>query len=115
LIATAVVVAVTLFNRQLINNWKNIRRQPASTLGIAFTGIIFGPLLGVSCAMIAIQYIDVAVAQTIFALVPVIALLIAHFLYKERITKYALLGMLAAIAGVAILIWREEITRLFNI
>jgi drug/metabolite transporter (DMT)-like permease len=108
------VLLVTFLNKKLIGHIQNIWSQPWSTLRIALTGTIFGPVLGVSFALTAIQYIDVAVAQTIFALVPVVALLIAHFIYKERITKYAMAGVLASIAGVAILIWRINIETLFG-
>lgn len=114
IIATLVVLLITFLNRKLYSNWKNIRAQPLSTLGTAFTGVVLGPLLGVSFALTAIQYIDVAVAQTIFALVPVVALLISHFIYKEKITGYALAGVLVAIAGVAILIWRLNIEQFFK-
>ena len=48
-------------------------------------------------------------AQTIFALVPAVALLIAHLIYREKITTYAMAGILVAISGVAILIWRSTI------
>ena len=106
---TLAVLLVTFLNKKLVANWRNIKAQPWSTLQTAFTGTIFGPLLGVSFALTAIQYIDVAVAQTIFGLVPVVAVLIAHVVYKERITKYSLAGMLVAISGVIILIWRTKI------
>jgi drug/metabolite transporter (DMT)-like permease len=109
LIAMIVVVLITLLNNKLVSNWKNIRQQTWSTKRTALSGIFFGPLLAVSFALSSIQYINVAVAQTIFGLVPVMTLLIAHFIYKERITKYAMAGVLIAIAGVAILIWRNEV------
>ena len=109
---TMVVLLLTFFNKQLIANIKNIKAQPWSTLQTAFTGTIFGPLLGVSCALTAIQYIDVAVAQTIFGLVPVVAIFISHFVYREKITKYSF-GVLVAISGVIILIWRINIAAVF--
>ena len=111
---TFLVLLVTFLNRKLVLNWQNIKSQPWSTLKIALTGTIFGPLLGVSFALTAIQYMDVAVAQTIFALVPVVALLISHFVYKEKITKYALAGAIVAILGVAILIWRITIEGMYQ-
>lgn len=110
LAATVVVLLVTFFNKKLYAHWKNIRKQPQHIRSAIFIGIIFGPVLGVSFSLTSIQYINVAVAQTIFALVPVVALLIAHFVYKEKITKYAIAGVLVAIAGVAMLIWRMKIS-----
>ena len=111
---TLTVLLVTFLNKKLIPNWRNIKMQPVSVLRIALTGTIFGPVLGVSFALTAIQYIDVAVAQTIFALVPVVALLISHFVYKEKVTRYALAGTLVAISGVAMLIWRIKIATLLS-
>ena len=111
--ATIVVLLITFLNKKIRANWQNIGLQKWSTLRIALTGILFGPILGVSFALSSIQYIDVAVSQTIFALVPVVALLIAHFVYKEKITKYAFMGVIAAITGVAILIWRIKIQTFF--
>ncbi|MEO8769365.1 MAG: DMT family transporter [Ferruginibacter sp.] len=109
LAATVIVLLITFFNKKIYMHWKNIRQQPLNIKGTILIGIIFGPVLGVSFSLTSIQYINVAVAQTIFALVPVMALLIAHFVYKEKITKHAIAGVLVAIAGVVILIWRTTI------
>lgn len=109
LAATIIVVLVTFLNKKISTHWKNIRQQPLNIKSTILLGIIFGPVLGVSFSLISIQYINVAVAQTIFALVPVMALLIAHFVYKEKITRHAMAGVLVAIAGVILLIWRTNI------
>ena len=113
-VATIVVLLFMACGKRLLPNVKNIKSQRAGTLRTAATGVILGPLLGTGLSMAAIQHINVAVAQTIFALVPVVALIISHFVYKEKITRNALLGVLAAIAGVAILIWRMEITAVLS-
>ena len=107
---TVFVVLILLFAKRLTPNLRNIRNQPLGVLKTATFGIVFGPLLAVSFAMTCIQFIDVAVAQTIFALVPVVTLIITHFIYKEKISRYAVIGAIAAIAGVAMLIWRHEIS-----
>ena len=104
-----VVILMMLLSNKLLKNIQTIRSQSWYTIRTAWAGTIFGPLLAVSFALGSIQYINVAAAQTIFALVPVITLLIAHFIYKEKITANALAGALIAIAGVAILIWRINI------
>ncbi len=108
--ATVIVLLITFLNKKLVGHWKNIKVQPWNIRQAILAGIIFGPVLGVSFSLTSIQYINVAVAQTIFALVPVVALLIAHFIYKEKITKYAMAGVLVAIAGVVILIWRTGLS-----
>jgi drug/metabolite transporter (DMT)-like permease len=72
-------------------------------------GTIFGPVLGVSFSLIAISKINVAVAQTIFALLPVFVLPLNYFFYKEKITLTSILACLVSICGVFVLIWREGI------
>jgi drug/metabolite transporter (DMT)-like permease len=49
------------------------------------------------------------VAQTIFSLVPVFAIPLAYFFHKEKMTLSIILGALIAIAGVIVLIWRNNI------
>lgn len=114
-IAAAIVVLIfMLFKKLLVKNIKNILSQPPDVLKTATIGVLLGPLLAVSFAMMAIQTLNAAVTQTIFSLVPVVALLISHFILKERITKNSLLGVGVAVVGVVVLIWREEVLQLIR-
>lgn len=90
----------------MINKNKGIR--------FAVAGTIFGPVIGVSCSMYAIALLKdkPSVAQTIFSLVPIFALPLAMVFYKEKITWKAFLGAVTAVAGVIILIQRDEISKL---
>ena len=76
-------------------------------------GTIFNPVASVTLSMVAILYINVAVAQTIFSTVPLFALFISRIVYKEKITKHSIAGVIAALIGVALLIWRNKIAGLF--
>lgn len=96
----------------LRGQWKEVWAHLAgSKAGIknTITGSIFNPGLSVALSMITILYINVAVAQTIFAMVPLFALFIAFFVYKEKITARSLLGIFISLIGVALLIWRNKI------
>jgi len=75
----------------------------------AIAGTFFGPFLGVCLSLLTITLIDVAVAQTIFSLVPVVALLIARVFLKEKISGPSVAGVIIAITGVLILIWRTQV------
>jgi drug/metabolite transporter (DMT)-like permease len=75
-------------------------------------GTICGPFLGVTCSLAAISYIDVSVAQTIFSLVPAGALLISRIFFKEKISLQSLVGVIVAISGVVILIWRDYLQKM---
>ncbi|MEO5572253.1 MAG: DMT family transporter [Bacteroidia bacterium] len=78
----------------------------------AVAGTICGPFLGVTFSLAAIRYIDASVAQTIFSLVPAGALLISFLFYKEKITLQSLTGVIVALSGVLILIWRDYLQQL---
>lgn len=72
-------------------------------------GTLLGPVAGVSLSLLAIQHLKVAEAQTVFALLPVFVLPLNYFIYREKITLTSVFACLMAIAGVIMLIWREEI------
>lgn len=74
-------------------------------------GTLLGPVTGVSCSLLAISYLKVAEAQTIFALLPVFVLPLNFCFYKEKITAASASACLIAICGVIVLIWREEIAQ----
>ncbi len=79
-----------------------------SGLKFMFAGTLLGPVIGVSLSLFAIQHINVSVAQTIFALLPVFVLPINYMVYKEKINSHSIFACLLAIAGVLILVWRHK-------
>jgi len=79
-----------------------MRRQPAAFGWIAF-GALFGPLLGVSASLLAVQHADIGLASTLMALPPVFMLPISYFVFKERFGWQVFAGTLIAMAGVALL------------
>ncbi len=66
-------------------------------------GSVFGPFLGVSLSMLAIQRTQVGVASTLMALPPVFLLPISYLVFKERYGWGVILGTFVAITGVALL------------
>lgn len=79
----------------------------------AVYGTLLGPSLGAGLAMYAISLIDISIAQTIFAVVPVFVLLWAWMIYKEKISAQAIAGAAISVAGVMLLIWRNQLISLF--
>jgi drug/metabolite transporter (DMT)-like permease len=69
-------------------------------------GSVFGPFLGISFSLIAIEYTKVGIAATIMATVPILMLPLLRFIYKERLTWRAVVGAFVAVGGVAILFLR---------
>jgi drug/metabolite transporter (DMT)-like permease len=91
---------------------RSIRKNKGNGIAYAVTGTIFGPVVGICLSMYTISLINVSVAQTIFSLMPVFVLPLSALFYREKITLPALAGALIAIAGVFILIWRDEVVKI---
>jgi drug/metabolite transporter (DMT)-like permease len=69
-------------------------------------GALFGPFLGVTLSLTALQHIEAGVAASIMASYPVITILISARLHGERLTGRVFAGMLVAVAGVIVLFLR---------
>lgn len=79
----------------------------------AVSGTIFGPVIGVCLSLFTVSLIDPSVAQTIFSLVPAFAFLLSVIFFREKITYKSITGLIVAITGVIILIWREKFIDFF--
>lgn len=100
-IASAVLGKLKSNSKPIITNEKN-------NLPFLFLGTLLGPVLGVTLSLLAIQKIEVAVAQTIFALLPLFVLPISLIIYKEKITIQSVFACIIAVFGVFLLIWRNK-------
>ncbi len=65
-------------------------------------GSIFGPFLGVSFSLIAVQHTSAGIAQTIMSVVPVLIIPPAVLINKEKVTVREIIGAVIAVAGVAL-------------
>ena len=63
---------------------------------------VFGPVLGVSLSLMAVQFTGAGIASTLMALTPVFILFPYAFIYKLRINFRELLGVLISMTGVAL-------------
>ncbi|MCB0429009.1 MAG: DMT family transporter [Flavobacteriales bacterium] len=109
LIGTVAIYTLTILTRRFWTVTRPILSGNKAAVGFTLFGAVMGPVIGVSLSMLAITYLKVSVAQTIFSLLPVTVMPIAVFYYKERVTFRSLLGALMAILGVVILVWRENL------
>ncbi len=95
---------VTIFQGQVVSTVQQARDQKSGLLYI-LAGSIFGPLLGVSLTLFAIQNIDVGIASTLIALPPIFLLPVGYFILKEHISWRAVAGTVLAVVGVGLLFW----------
>ena len=88
----------------LMKRWSGIAsaiiHRPAMT-GITI-GSFFGPFLGVSFSLLSVVYTKAGIASTIMAIVPVLIILPAIVIYKQKVTWIELLGALISIGGVSL-------------
>ncbi|MDF2436556.1 MAG: hypothetical protein K0Q95_932 [Bacteroidota bacterium] len=113
--ATVVIFIITLFRGKIKEYIMPVVQNKNNGNWYVVAGTIFGPVIGVSLSMLAVSLLHnkPSVAQTIFSLVPIFALPLAYVFYKEKITLKSFAGALIAIAGVVVLIWRNEILSCF--
>ncbi len=85
-----------------LNKWKVIYdaflNKPA-LVGISI-GSVFGPFLGVSLSLLAIQYTTTGIASTIMAIVPVLIIIPSILFFKEKIKPKEIVGAFVAFVGV---------------
>ena len=77
-----------------------MKNKPA--MGLVTLGAIFGPFLGVSLSLLAIQHTSTGIASTIMAIVPVLIIAPSVYLFKETVNKREIIGAVLAVAGVAL-------------
>ena len=71
-------------------------------MGYILLMTIFGPVIGVSLSLMAVQYTNAGIASTLMALTPVLILFPYAFVYKQRIRLRELVGVAVSMLGVAL-------------
>ena len=71
--------------------------------GLTYVAILtlFGPALGVSLSLMAVQYTDAGIASTLMALTPVLIILPYAILYKQKVRLKEIIGVTVSMVGVA--------------
>ena len=88
----------------LIGKWVSVRSALMDRKAMISTtiGSFFGPFLGVSFSLLAIQHTSTGVASTIMALVPIFVIPPSILLFKHKITAREILGTIISLCGVAL-------------
>lgn len=100
IIGVAGFLAILFYSRKgraLLASLKD-RKAMALTTG----GTIFGPFLGVSFSLMAVQYTQAGVASTLMALTPIMILLPAYFLFRQKVTLRETVGAVISVVGVSL-------------
>ena len=99
----ALACFVLLFT--ITKRWGAVKYGVNDKQALTFTAIgsALGPVAGVSLSLLALHYMTVGIASTIFSLVPVVLIPFAIFLHKERVSPKAIAGALIAVFGIFLL------------
>ncbi len=87
-----------------INRWPRVfaalKNRPA--MKRITLGAIFGPFLGVSFSLLAVQHTKAGIAATLMAIVPVLIIPPSIILFKEKVNWKEIIGAIITVGGVAI-------------
>ncbi|MDR0995193.1 MAG: DMT family transporter [Tannerella sp.] len=72
------------------------------TMGSALAGTVFGPFIGVSFSLMAVQYTEAGIASTLMALTPVMILAPSFYFFHQKIRVQEVVGALISVLGVAL-------------
>lgn len=111
LMAALSIYAFSVFTTPVVKEFVSVLKKPTHLKPIVL-GSIFGPTLGVSSSLYAASVLNVSVAQTIFALVPVVVLMVSFLFYREKLRLISVLAALVSIAGVLVLVWQDTLYRM---
>ncbi len=100
--AMVVLWIITLLQRQFKSTLQTLSNDKKGVL-LTGAGAFFGPFLGVTLSLFAIQHIEVGVASTLTSLPPIFLLPISYFFFKEKFGWGSIAGTFLAMAGVALL------------
>ncbi len=93
------VILVTLMGR-----WKKIFSSISDRKGMTGTtlGSFFGPFLGVSFSLLAVQYTQTGIASTIMSIVPVLIIPPVIIIYKQKVSFLEMIGATISVVGVSL-------------
>lgn len=67
-----------------------------------FASTIFGPFIGVSASLLATQFTSAGIAQTLFALTPILIIAPAAMFFHQKVTAREVIGAVVSVAGVCL-------------
>lgn len=89
----------------LKKHWSNlyIALKDIRAMGEIAVGAFFGPFLGVSFSLLAVQYISTGVASTIMSISRILIIPVSILIFKEKVCFKEIIGAVITIIGVGLL------------
>lgn len=103
--ASLIIFPLALTLKRYKNPLRIYHQNSIATKAIII-GTVFGPVLGITLSLIAIEHAKVGIASTLMATMPVIMLPISRFYFREKFGWKAIMGAMVAVIGAAIIFMR---------
>lgn len=107
-VATIAAYSIAVFKRNIFAEFITLTSEKKRFIPL-ITGTVFGPVTGVSLSLLAAMYLQVGIAQTIFSMLPLTVMFTATVAGKEKLNASSVIAALISMAGVFVLVWRNEI------
>lgn len=101
-VAALILWVISLLRGQLGETITALREKPTATWRMV-GGTIAGPVVGVWLSLVAVQRTNVGIASTLTSLTPIFLIPISYFVFKERVTRQAIIGTVIAFVGTVLL------------
>jgi drug/metabolite transporter (DMT)-like permease len=88
------------FMRRWPKVWVALKHRPA--MKRITLGAFFGPFLGVSFSLLAVQNTETGIAATLMAIVPVLIIAPSVILFKEKVNRTEIFGAFITVGGIAL-------------
>ena len=92
-----IIMMIQKKGKNLISSFKD-----GKSMAAAASGTFFGPFLGVSLSLLAVNYTNAGIASTIMALTPILIILPSKLIYKEKVTVKQVSGAIISVAGASL-------------
>ena len=94
-------LSLMLFSKDGIEKLRSAFRD-RKALWCVFASTIFGPFIGVSASLLATLYTSAGIAQTLFALTPILIIAPSAVLFHQKVTVREVIGAVISVAGVCL-------------
>lgn len=101
-VATGVLWFIAVFRGKVLESFSILRDNPQALRHLSI-GAVAGPVIGAYLVLVALDNVPVGVASTLSNLMPIFLIPVGYVVFKERITRRAIVGTLIAVSGTAIL------------
>ncbi len=97
-------LVIFLITTLLLRKGAAVRSAVSNRVSLMYIllGSLFGPVIGVSLSLYAVQHTDTGIASSIMSLVPIFIIIPSVLLFKQPVTKSEWAGAIISVIGVAI-------------